>query len=280
VAGPQLAQLWLDDATLGGVFRVSLRDLVEELGISSDDKVRAILRDHVPTSGAGRNAIELRLVVTNSNGEPLSVGGAPATTFEHVVDVAAADFDAPDSRERVFTAAAASAALPGVFAPVDLQLDGSTVQGIDGGIVDDTPLGHACAGAPSVGRVFVIVPFPRVRTDTANLRGLALAWHVFDILIQERLIRDLRRTDRVNQVLAQLPTLVPDAQQRAALLEALGWAERRPVQVVEIRPDTELPGDSFAGFTSRALRQQYLQAGVEAAQRVLAPLTPPGGQTG
>ena len=78
--------------------------------------------------------------------------------------------------------------------------------------------------------------------------------------------------ERVNRVLARLPSLVADAGERAALLDALGWTERRPVEVVEIRPDAELPGDGFSGFTSLSLRQEYVQAGSEAARRVIAAL--------
>jgi NTE family protein len=271
-AGQRLAQVWLDDATLGGAFDFSLRDLLGGLGLSTDNKVLALLRRHVRPA-PGVHPIELRLVVTNADGEPISTDdGAVATTFEHVVDLTGPDLDTPEALERVFVAAAASAALPGAYAPVPIEVGGRTVRGLDGGLVDDTPLGHALIGAPEVTRVFVLVPSPRVRTEPPDLRGLALASHVFDILVEERLVRDLRHVARVNRVLARLPSIVTDPGERAALLEALGWTGRRPVQIVEIRPDAALPGDGFSGFTSLALRQQYVQAGREAATRVVAAL--------
>ncbi len=270
-AGQRLAKIWLDDATIRGAFDFSLRDVVEGLGLSTDNKILALLRQHIRPS-EGRQPIELRLVVTNADGEAIPIDGEMATTFEHVIDIAGSDFDTAEALERVFVAAAASAALPGGYAPVSMELGGRTVRCLDGGIVDDAPLGHAVQGAPEIARVLVLAPYPRVRTEPAELHGLALASHVFDMLIEERLVRDLRRTAHVNRVLTQLPTLVADAHERAALVEALGWTGRRPVQIVEIRPDASLPGNAFSGFTSLELRRQYVQAGIEAARRALAAL--------
>jgi len=281
-AGQRLEQIWLDDATIGGAFDFSLRDVLGGVGLSTDDKLLALLRRHIQPGQGPRFPVGLRLVVTNADGEAVAMeDGSTATTFEHVVDLAGPDFDTAEALERVFVAAAASAALPGAYAPVPFEVAGGTVRGLDGGLVDDTPLGHALEGAPEITRVFVLVPSPRVLTPPADLHGLALASHVFDILVEERLVRDLRHVARVNRVLAQLPSLVADPAERAALLDALGWTGRRPVQIVEIRPDAALPGDGFSGFTSLPLRQQYVQAGGEAATRVLAALgSAPGSVVG
>ena len=281
-AGQRLAQIWLDDATIGGAFDFSFRNLLGGVGLSTDAKLLSLLRRHIGPSQGALLPIQLRLVVTNADGEPVSTeDGAVATTFEHVVDLEGPDFDTPEALERVFVATAASAALPGAYAPVPIDVGGRTVRGLDGGLVDDTPLGHALAGAPEITRVFVLVPSPRVRTEPVDLHGVALASHVFDILVEERLVRDLRHVARVNRVLTRLPSLVADPGERAALLDALGWTGRRPVQLVEIRPESALPGDGFSGFTSLPLRQQYVQAGGEAATRVLAALgSAPGSVVG
>jgi hypothetical protein len=57
------------------------------------------------------------------------------------------------------------------------------------------------------------------------------------------------------------------------LLEALSWSGRRPVRIVEIRPEEELAGNGLSGLASRELRQRYVNAGVAAAR---AALMPPG----
>jgi predicted acylesterase/phospholipase RssA len=267
-AGQRLTQLWLDDATLHGVFDLSLRDLVATLGLSTQHKLLELLRRNIEP-GPGVNAIDLRLVVTNVDGEPIEVNGSAATTFEHVVEVPGAAFDSSESLERVFAATVASAALPGLFAPARVVTDDMSFRGFDGGIVNDAPLGHALRGAPEIDRVFVIAPFPRIRREPPDLHGLPLAWHVLDIIVQERLVRDLLDVGWINECLAKLLPLLPDPAQRDAVLGALGWTGRRPVQVIEIRPEGELPGDSFSGFASRELRQQYTRAGVDAARRLV-----------
>jgi hypothetical protein len=246
-AGQRLAQLWQDDATIRGAFDFSLHDIVSGLGVSTSDKVLRLLRQQIRPC-TGRRPIQIRIVVTNASGETISVAGSAATTFEHIADFADADFDTAESLERIFTAVAASAALPGVYAPVPIDLD----------------------GAPDIARVFVCVPFPRVRTEPADLHGLSLAGHIFDLLVQERLIRDLQRVAEASRVLEQLPSIVASPEERARLLDALGWTGRRVVQVIEIRPDVDLPGHSFAGFTSLELRRQYVEAGIESARRALA----------
>ena len=261
-AGERLSTIWLDDATVTRALDVRLGDVVRELGVSSDDRVLAVLRKHIAPA-AGTAPIDLRLVVTNVDGEPISVGDHDATTFEHVFTFSGPDFDTADALEGVFLAAAASSALPGLFAPVAVTVNGRTVRGLDGGLVDDSPLGTALDG------VFVIAPYPRVRAVPASLSGLDLAAHVLDMLVDERLVRDLERTDQVNRTLARLAIVVPDDARRNVVLDALGWTGRRPVEVVEIRPDAELPGNAFAGFTSRGLREQYVEAGVAAATAVL-----------
>ena len=267
-AGARLVQLWLDDATVRGAFQFSLRDLARGRGLSNDRRILEVLRQQIhPT--AGRNPIELRLVLTNADGEAAVIDGARVTTFEHVVRLSGEDFDTQAALERVFVAVAASAALPVVYAPVALELRGRAVHGLDGGLVDDTALGHALEGATAITRAFVIAPLPLVHAPVPNLRGLALASRVIDIVVDQPLVRDLRRAARVNRVLAELPSLVADPAERAAVIEALGWTGRRQVQIVEIRPDAELPGNALSGFASRDLRAQYVRAGVVAARRAV-----------
>jgi predicted acylesterase/phospholipase RssA len=272
--GDRLVRLWLEDATLAGSFDVSLGDLVAGLGLSSEDKILALQRAQIrPWSGGAGRPVDLRVVVTNLDGEPASIDGTPATTYEHLFVAADADFDASASLERLFTAVAASAAVPGAFAPVRMaRADGRTFSAQDGGIVNDTPLGHALAPDLPIDRVFVIVPFPRVRDDVADLRGLSMAWHLLDVLVDERLYRDLRHAARVNHALDGLADAVPDAAQRASVLGALGWTGRRVARIVEIRPATSLSGNAFSGFVSRDLRERYVQAGVDAARAALAML--------
>src|SRR5580698_8931372 len=73
-AGQRLAQLWLDDGTIGGAFDFSLRDILGGLGLSTNEKLVSLLRRQIAPS-EGRQPVELRVVVTNADGELISVGG-------------------------------------------------------------------------------------------------------------------------------------------------------------------------------------------------------------
>jgi hypothetical protein len=74
----------------------------------------------------------------------------------------------------------------------------------------------------------------------------------------------------MNEALASLATILPDAALRARVLETLGWAGRRPIAIVELRPEADLPGDLFEGFFERKLRETYVAKGEEAARAWLA----------
>jgi len=94
--------------------------------------------------------------------------------------------------------------------------------------------------------------------------------------VTERLYRDLRAACRVNHQLVGLERLRSGASltraQIAAVKQALGLADKRPIDIVEIRPRVDLPGGAFSGLSRRALRRAYLDAGRRAASDALARL--------
>jgi NTE family protein len=270
-AGSRLSKLWIGRATLAGSIAPSLRAISARRGFSSAAKLRAILREKVRPAPA-RRPIELRLVVTNADGERSFVGGARATSHEHVFGFDGGDFATEEGLERMFDVVAASAAFPGLFEPVVLSAGARRIQCIDGGATDNAPLRAALEGAPEVTRVFVISPTPRVMGAPASLHGLSYVSRLAEILIEERLVRDLRDCEQTNDALAALEEAVPEVDCRRRVLGALGWSSRRRVQVIEIRPRHELEGNAFSGWFSRRLRKDYACAGVAAAQHALTPL--------
>jgi predicted acylesterase/phospholipase RssA len=268
-AAKQLAELWEKDATAFRAIDPSLRAAVFGKGLSTQGKLLKLLRDHIPPR-MGTHPIELRLVVTNIDGRTIDIDGRSATTFEQVCDFSGDYFTRADGLEQVFAATVASAALPVLYAPATLEARTRVIRGLDGGLVNNAPLGLALRGAKDIDRVFVIVPSPRIRKVPKTLHGLALAMHVFDIIVEERLVRDLQEVENVNRVISRLK----DPKERALVLDALEWAERRTVKVVEIRPDGELPGDALSGFVKPKLRKRYLDEGAKAARAQIARLPP------
>ncbi len=263
VAAAELVALWRSKATVAGAFELSAGAIASRTGFSTSRKLLALMRQYVRPS-RGRRPVELRLVVTNARGTSAHVGDRPATTFEHVVRFNGTAFDSEEGLERVFRAACASAAFPIAFQPVDVRIGAVDSPCFDGGLVDNAPIKLA-VDDPYVSRVFLIAPYPLQYEPPAEFRGGPLLLHLADVLVQERLYRDLREAYATNDALLRIAALVPDPRARAVLLDAIGWRGRRPIEIVELRPPGALAGNAFDGLFRASLRDAYIEAGVEAA---------------
>ncbi len=263
-AGARLAKLWIEEASFLRTFAPSLQGIVARRGLSPAPRLLQVFRRDIRPSPSKRQ-VDLRLVTTSLDGGPAFVAGGRVTAHEHVFVFGEDDFTTEKRLDRLFEVVAASAAFPGVFVPVWLRTSGRVAPFVDGGIVDNTAIGRALEGDPGVDRVFVIAPTPRLEKPVRPLRGFAYASQLADVLVNERLERDLRKAEYVNGALEALKRIVPDEQVRAHVLRALGWRRRRVVEVVEVRPAGELEGNAFAGWFSRRLRGDYVRAGRAAA---------------
>ncbi len=242
-------------------------------GLLPSDKVAALVREAMGPPG-GSHRVELRMIVTALAGHAArprrgGVGADPSapTTFEQVLRFGAHDLDATEGQARVADAAAASACFPVLFVPRELPGIGLCV---DGGIVNNTPVSEALSGT-SVETVFVIAAQPASYHGGVP-SGSDYLVHLIELLIHERLCRDLREAEAVNHWLRELERLVPDPHQRDRVIEALypahGRRALRPLELVQIRPAASL-GSVFAGFGSRRVRDEYLAEGAREASRAL-----------
>jgi NTE family protein len=274
-AADQLVEVWSDHAEWNQIFHVSFGDLFRGEGISDEKRVLGLLREYIkPHTGPG-DAIDLRLVVAPLHGSAGRIGTQSATTFEHVLTFSGDAFDTAETLETVFSAAAASAALPVVFSPVDVATD-QLGPCIDGGTVNNTPIKWALEGeiGHSVDAIVVVTTTPETLSpvpESQSIAGAHLVSRVAELLINERLYRDLREATHVNAQLHALAALrgthgdaaIDDA------IAAIGWQERREVEIVAIRPSESLSGTAFSGFFDRALRDRYIALGQADADRIL-----------
>ena len=272
-AARDLIELWQDHAGWSDVVHASFADLTHRTGLSDQTKLRALLREHVrPARLADPAPINLRLIVAPLAGTSGEIGGESATTYEQVVEFDGSDFDDDASLDGVVTAAVASAAFPGLFAPAEVPGLGACV---DGGVVNNAPVAHALDGELGQSLDAIVVISPTVLSASpipAELRGVDLAGHLIEMLINERLYRDLREAERRNRTLSALERLtagVLDAEQVAQVRRALGWENVRPIDIIQIRPLAPLPGTPFTGFLDAACRSLYVCAGIERARQVL-----------
>jgi NTE family protein len=269
-AADRLIDLWRNEADWMRAFHFTPVDALHGTGLSDSSRAFALMRREIPSIlSASVRAVRLNLIVTAIGGVLDTLQDAPATTFEGVLSFDGSDFDDPTRRERIYQAAAASAAFPLIFHPVEVEGVGTCY---DGSIVNDAPVKLATAGA--VNRVIVIAPYPQVFRCEQSSNALGFITHLVDMLTHERLFRDLRDAERTNDTIARLESLV----QRKQLSEAqfsivLRELDIKPLEIVSIRPAAELPGNPFAGFVDRDLRESYIQAGRDAAGAVLSSLS-------
>jgi len=276
-----LVELWIEHAGFWGVFALDLASVLRLEGVSSAAKVRKLLRSRIePGEIPDPRPISLRILVAPLGGvhseridalaqaEDRDQDPLPPvenrTTYEYVCDFDQDDFNSERARDRVIEAALASSAFPFVFQPVHLEEIGPC---IDGGAVNNAPIKWAVGGeiGDQLDAILVVAPTPeRDPCATEDLRGRHLINQAASMLINERLYRDLREAERVNMQLARLEelgqgTLTKD--QLDKVKAALGWTHMKQIKIVQIRPHEQLDGHAFAGFTNKALRAQYVEAG-------------------
>lgn len=264
-------ELWLDEASWRDVFDFTATGVLTGRALSTSDKLFSMMHRYVDPLAAERalHPVQLRVVVAPVLGVRGNVGAQPATTFETALAFDETSYATPDGRDAIYHAAAASSAFPFVFAPVAVEGLGPCY---DGGVVNDAPLKLASDCGAS--RVILITPYPLLFELRELPDGLKLLSHLVEVLVHERLYRDLRDAIRVNQTLTELEKLaasgVLDATQLAAVQLAVG--DPTAIDILQIRPDAELPGSSFSGLFDRGLRAQYIEAGRRAAEAALARL--------
>jgi Dyp-type peroxidase family len=204
--------------------------------------------------------VQLRIVATSLDGKLEHSDGRPWTTFERTYEYSATDFTSDTRIEEISRAAIASAAIPGVFWPV--SIDRSTY--VDGGVVDNAPIAWAIDTNSEIDDLLVVTPDP---PTTPKVGGNPLSWppRLLDIVIGERLSRDLHTARSFNKELEKLQTLGVSSQ---VLRKELQW---RILNIVEIRPpEGSTPGGLLGGFFSASQRAAAIALGSEWAKCALA----------
>jgi len=274
-AAEVVTDTWLHDATWLRFLRPSLSGLVRG-GVSSSRALADVIADGIeriapiaslpaPAADVVVQMVVAPLLGTSSlNAAPDAVAGD--TTYEHIAQFAGPSFDSEEGRRRLVTAVTASAAFPLLFSPVELEGVGPCV---DGGAVNNAPVSYALE-SPEVTRVIVVTDSPRHHDHEDVPRGLEIIGRLAEMLINERLFRDVARSRVANRKLARIDELatrwgLSDAQ-RLELFDTIGW---RPIELVQIRPDQPLEGTAFSGLHDRDLRERYIEAGRVAAARTL-----------
>ncbi|MCU0658476.1 MAG: patatin-like phospholipase family protein [Polyangiaceae bacterium] len=268
-AAEEISRLWLDKAAWNEFASVTGRSLLKIQGLFRSDRVKLMLQggiDEVMASAtASPRDVPVTLVATNLNGHPdtSALADGPRTSYEWPLRFRADDYFDVKRRAQVVQAATASATFPGLFVPEPVE----EVPCVDGGAVNNAPISYAIED-PTIERVIVVSPQPPQPPAPSTLGGFDLLGHLVDILINERLHRDLQLAHRINHRLGLLEQAMEGlpAERRGAILGALGW---RRLQVLEVRPLEALPGNALTGFWDKDARARYHEAGRRRAREVL-----------
>ncbi len=269
-AARKLTASWVANGSWQSSLSFNPWSLLTGRGLSDQQGLLTLMRDMVkPCTAKEKFPIELWVILTPLDGVVNHIGSQIATSYESVLKFKDEDFDSQASLDRIFAVVSAACSFPGLFKPVDIEGLGPCV---DGGAVNNAPIGYALAES-GIKRILIPVPFPSLMKPGAWRKGLGLLNHLIEILINERLYRDLKRTNSVNERVEKLDALVKTGRltetQVEAVSEALGM---RKVELTQIRPSQVLKQSPFAGFFSASERRLLIEEGRTAAREALKAL--------
>jgi predicted acylesterase/phospholipase RssA len=264
-----LIDVWTNKAGWNNVIKLNFRSILDMKGLSNSNKLHKLIKtsvENIISTGIGMNPIELRFAITQLSGKTAFVDGKPNTTFESNITFNNQDFLDISKRELIYTAACASSAFPFLFAPVYVPEYGWC---IDGGMTNNVAIKTALQ-EQDIERIIIISPFPFISASHDNYEGLNLTSRIGDIIINERLYRDLVEAEKVNGIVKKLETLRTKKEisnEQYEKIEAI-LHNKKHIEIVQIRPSHKLEGNSFSGLFNKHLRMKYIGAGMEAAKKI------------
>jgi len=268
IAMDALVYTWTNHSSWHNILEFNLNKIMNRQGLSTSDRLMRLIKVTIEKFITSElNPVELKIVLTQLSGHTGFINGRPSTTFEAVANFSHLDFYNQQKRHAIYTAACASAAFPGLFAPVNVAGFGACY---DGGLVNDTPIKYAIE-SQHIERIIVISPFPAISASPDNFKGLDLASRFSDVVVNERLYRDLLNADKINHVISKLKHLRATreiTEEQFKKIETI-LDHKREIEIIQIRPKKRLEGNGFSGLFKKHLREAYIEEGIRNAKEVV-----------
>jgi predicted acylesterase/phospholipase RssA len=263
----KLVQYWIENGEWNNSLSFNPLTWIKGSGLSSQSGLIKMMREMItPCEASARREVEFRIIVSPLKGVTSRIGQIPATTFEKGLEYGNEDFDSQERLETLFKSVSAACAFPGLFSPVDLDGLGPC---IDGGAVNNAPIGYALREL-GTNRVIMPIPFPALMTQDPKTSGFGLVNQLIEILINERLFRDLSDAELMNESFDQLGAMVLQGLLTQEQFELVtNTLQLRKVETTEVRPLRHLEQSSFSGFFKKADRVELIAEGRKAALRCL-----------
>jgi predicted acylesterase/phospholipase RssA len=252
-AAQKLEELWKDDATVRNIVTFQQRKHI----------VKKALAEIRGWGDEKQHDLKLRIAITTLDGNEVSSGHRHYTTYESTKVYHPTDFTTDAGIDDIAGHAIASAAIPFVFSPV--RLDGTAY--VDGGVVDNAPIAWALHEDQEIEDLIVVTSDPRVAARPAHITPFPLV-SVIDVVVRERLTRDLLEAYSFNAELEKLAALGVDMER---VRRQLKW---RRLKIVEVRPPHETAGNFLSGFFFKSQRVDNWEAGRTAALGAFAEPSP------
>lgn len=197
--------------------------------------------------------VDLEIVVTSLRGQNDKYG---YSRFERPWQFSSGDFSSDRGIGEIAEVSVLSSTIPGVFPPASYADQG---QFWDGGVVNNTPIGNALKKDRSIDHI-IVVTGDSTRVDPADKEyGPFALPRLLEIVIEERLSRDLYEARSFNDELKALHRAGFDLDKLHATVK---W---KLLQFLEIRPSRDVEGDLVSGFFSRREREHSIEVGQQTA---------------
>jgi predicted acylesterase/phospholipase RssA len=201
--------------------------------------------------------VDLEIVVTSLRGQNDRYG---YLRFERPWQFSSGHFANAGGIAEIAEVSVLSSTIPGVFPPARY---GDQGQFWDGGVVNNTPIGNALKKDQSIDHI-IVVTNDSTRVDPADKEYGRLALpRLLEMIIEERLSRDLYEARSFNDELKALRRAGFDL---GAIQATVKW---KLLQFLEIRPRRDVEGDLVSGFFSSSEREHSIELGQETALECL-----------
>lgn len=191
--------------------------------------------------------------------------------------------------EQLKNASCASASLPGMFPPSELDIKGNGEKKfyVDGGITKNAPFGRAIKLDPEIQYIFVISTSPLSKPIMTKIDSFpSIVGQIYEIIVTKDIANDYRKVTQINDKIRLLykilernkKGIVLHNQKNDDLCKLAGFRgvddllSKRCVEIIFIEPETALEGDPFAGIyrkDRKYLMDSYIKHGYETAKKII-----------
>lgn len=191
--------------------------------------------------------------------------------------------------EKLKKASCASASLPGMFPPSELDIKGKGEKKfyVDGGITKNAPFGRAIKLDPDIQYIFVVSTSPLSKPITNKIDNFpSIVGQIYEIVVTKDIANDYRKVTQINDKIKLLHKIL-DRDKKGNVLhnenndnlcKLAGFRgvddllSKRCVEIIFIEPETALEGDPFAGIyrkDRKYLMNSYIKHGYEVANKII-----------